>query len=57
MPQIGFRKLWKVEQTHTTGARAESHGQIVDVPTPQIQDEIACGDPVDSTGARFRGHP
>ena len=27
---------------HTTGARAESHGQIVGVPTPQIQDEIAA---------------
>ena len=27
---------------HTTGARAESRGQIVDVPTPQIQEEIAA---------------
>ena len=27
---------------HTTGARAGSHNQIVDVPTPQIQEEIAA---------------
>ena len=27
---------------HTTRARAESHGQILDVPTPQIQEEIAA---------------
>ena len=31
-----------ISADHTTGARAESHGQIVDVPTPQIQEEIAA---------------
>ena len=30
-----------ISADHTTGARAESHGQTVDVPTPQIQEEIA----------------
>ena len=27
---------------HTTGARAKSHGQIVDVPTSQIQEKNAA---------------
>ena len=31
-----------ISADHTTGARAESHGQIVDVPTSQIQEEIAA---------------
>ena len=53
-PQIMEEILERVQIT-PTGARAESHGQIVSVPTsPDSGGD--CGDPVDSTGAHFRAH-